>query len=516
VSRNAGRDRRTLARCKPFGNLLRSLPAIRHRSVNVWGAAADTRTVTLSASASMSRQPDSQSEIVRVSEVLAALSFALDLTEGQPMGHALRTCLIGMDIADRLGLPLGDSRDLYYALLLKDVGCSSNSSRVFELFGGDERTTRHALRLVDWSGYFKALRFGVAYAGRGASWFERSRRIVSLARLGTRAANELVETRAARGAEIVGRLGFGPQVAEAIRSLDERWDGGGHPRGLRGGEIPLLARIISLAQVLEVHSMVDGPRPALAVVQSRRRQWFDPTLVAGCSGLEDDLARWCTLDEEGLRQAVREREPGGAALLAGPGTLDRIAYGFAEIVDAKSPFTASHSFRVTKLSLRIAARLGETPHGLGELKRAALLHDIGKLSVPNSILDKPAPLNPEEWDTVRMHPYYTQRILEHIRGLEQLAFVAASHHERLDGGGYFRGLRAEQIPFGSRVLAAADIYDALSTARPYRPAMPEDVAFRIMERDRDVGIWGECLDALVDLVGKGEDPRTLQEERMVA
>src|SRR5439155_4977492 len=140
---------------------------------------------------------------------------------------------------------------------------------------------------------------------------------------------------------------------------------------------PLLARIISIAQVLEVFSMVEGPHVAIDVVRSRRRQWFDPTLVAACQDedMESDLGVWCGLDEMGLRSAVQEREPGGAALLAGPGTLDRIAYGFAEIVDAKSPFTASHSFRVTELSLRIAERLGENAEGLAELRRAALLHD---------------------------------------------------------------------------------------------------------------------------------------------
>jgi HD-GYP domain-containing protein (c-di-GMP phosphodiesterase class II) len=157
------------------------------------------------------------------------------------------------------------------------------------------------------------------------------------------------------------------------------------------------------------------------------------------------------------------------------------------------------------LSLRIAAQLGQSEEELIELKRAALLHDIGKLSVPNSILDKPGSLSPEEWETVRLHPYYTQRILEHIRGLERLAFVAASHHERLDGRGYFRGLRGEQMPFGSRILAVADIFDALSAARPYRPALPEEVALRLMERDREIGLSGECLDALIVALEEGRE-----------
>ena len=420
------------------------------------------------------------------------------------MGHSLRTCLIGMELADRLALSVQESRDLYYALLLKDVGCSSNSARVFQLFGGDERSAQHALRPVDWTGYFKAVRFGLAYAAAGESWFQRARRIASIARLGNGVATELVERRSKRGGEIVQRLGFGIGVSQAVASLDEHWDGGGHPRGLSGSEIPLLSRIISLAQVLEVFDMVDGPDAALRIARSRRKQWFDPVLVQACEGIEGRLAQLRSLNERGLRQAVKEREPGGAALLAGPGTIDRIAYGFAEIVDAKSPYTASHSARVTELSIKIAARLGRTSAELSELRRAALLHDIGKLSVPNSILDKPGPLTSDEWETVRLHPYYTQRILDHIRGLERLAFVAASHHERLDGRGYFRGLWGKQIPHDAQVLATADIYDALSAPRPYRLALPREVALRLMERDRGIGLCGECLDALADALEHGD------------
>ena len=446
-----------------------------------------------------------QSEGVRVSEVLAALSFALDLTEGQPMGHSLRTCLIGMELAARFRLPLHEARDLYYASLMKDVGCSSSSARIFELFGGDDRSAQHALRLVDWGNYFRAMQFSVAYAAPGASWFERAKRVATLARRGSGYATELVEMRARRGAEIVQRLGFGTQVAEAIRSTDEHWDGSGHPRGLVGAEIPLLARILSLAQVLEVFAMVDGPAEAVRIAQERSRRWFDPALVEGCVRLEGALAEWCALDEQGLRAAVRDCEPGGAALLAGRGALDRIAYGFAEIVDAKSPYTALHSIRVTELALHIGARLGHTEAQLIGLRRAALLHDIGKLSVPNSILDKPGPLDPEEWETVRLHPYYTQRILEHIGGMEELAFVAASHHERLDGRGYFRGLKGDQIPMSSQVLATADIFDALSTHRAYRPDIPIEMVFKIMERDRGIGLHGECLDALAEVLEDGTD-----------
>ena len=443
---------------------------------------------------------DTAPESARVSEILAALSFALDLTEGQPMGHALRTCLIGMELAERIGLPLGERRDLYYALMLKDVGCSSNSARVFELFGGDERAAKHDLKQVDWSNYFTAARYAMGRAAPGASWMDRARRVSALARSGSRVAQELVVARCSHGAKIVAQLGFGSGVAEAVASLDEHWDGRGQPRGLSGSEIPVLSRVMGLAQTLDVFAAIDGPAAALAVAVERGGRWFDPVLVKACEGLEPALAEWRELDPHALRERVAEREPGDAALLAGPGALDRIALGFAQVVDAKSPYTGEHSVRVTRFAMQIARRLGFDDAQLTQVRRAALLHDIGKLSVPNSILDKPGPLTPEEWEVVKLHPYYTELILDHIRGFGQLSFMSASHHERLDGNGYWRGLRGEQIPLASQVLATADMLDALSAARPYRPALPQEVALRLIEKDRDVALAGECLDALQDVV----------------
>lgn len=448
-------------------------------------------------------------ERVPVSDVFAALSFALDLTEGQPMGHALRSCLIAMELGGRLGLPLQLRRDLYYAALLKDAGCSSNAARVFSLFGGDDRLTKGARMQVDWSNYFRAAFYAMGHAAPGGSWFARAARIAKLARGGPRIAAELVETRCRRGAEIVQQLGLGPGAAEAVRALDEHWDGRGHPRGLAGDEIPIVARILTLAQTLEVFAMRGGAVHGLSVVRERAGRWFDPLVVAACAGLERDLTGWCALETRPLQQHVVEAEPGGAALLAGPRALDRIAEVFAEIVDAKSPFTGAHSQRTTHLAVAISAKLGWDSETIADVRRAGLLHDLGKLTVPNTILDKPSPLTPSEWEVMRMHALFTERILEHVRGFEWLAFAAASHHERLDGSGYCRGLHGERIPALSRVLAVADVFDALSARRPYRPGLGREQALAFVARDRGAGLWPPAFDALAETVaGAGEDART--------
>jgi HD-GYP domain-containing protein (c-di-GMP phosphodiesterase class II) len=433
--------------------------------------------------------------------MLASLSFALDLTEGQPMGHALRTDLIALELAARLDLPLQVRRDLHYAALLKDAGCSSNAAAVSGLFGGNDIVAKRARMVTDWTNEVQAAIYALEQSAPGASWFERAKRVASIARLGQNAATRLVQIRCDRGAEIVRQLSFGAGVAEAVRTLEEHWDGHGHPRGLKGDQIPIAARVLGLAQILEVFAAEGGPAAGLALVRRRSGKWFDPTVVEACRGLESQLARWATMTTRQLRAEVSRSEPGQASVLAGQTTLKRVAQVFAGIVDAKSPYTGAHSARVAEVAVAVARELGWSQELVEETRSAGLLHDIGKLSVPNSILDKPGALEPPEWEIMRMHALYTERILEHVKGFEWLAFASAAHHERMDGSGYCRGLEADQLPELSRVLAVADVYDALSTVRPYRHALSQPEVFAIMDRDADKGFSGECLEALKSVVG---------------
>jgi HD-GYP domain-containing protein (c-di-GMP phosphodiesterase class II) len=433
--------------------------------------------------------------------MLASLSFALDLTEGQPMGHALRTDLIALELAARLDLPLQVRRDLHYAALLKDAGCSSNAAAVSELFGGNDIVAKRARMVTDWTNEVQAAIYALEQSAPGASWFERAKRVASIARLGQNAATRLVQIRCDRGAEIVRQLSFGAGVAEAVRTLEEHWDGHGHPRGLKGDQIPIAARVLGLSQILEVFAAEGGPAAGLALVRRRSGKWFDPTVVEACRGLESQLARWSAMTTRQLRAEVSRSEPGQASVLAGQTTLKRVAQVFAGIVDAKSPYTGAHSARVAEVAVAVARELGWSQELVEETRSAGLLHDIGKLSVPNSILDKPGALEPPEWEIMRMHALYTERILEHVKGFEWLAFASAAHHERMDGSGYCRGLEADQLPELSRVLAVADVYDALSTVRPYRHALSQPEVFAIMDRDADKGFSGECLEALKSVVG---------------
>jgi putative nucleotidyltransferase with HDIG domain len=166
------------------------------------------------------------------------------------------------------------------------------------------------------------------------------------------------------------------------------------------------------------------------------------------------------------------------------------------IVDAKSPYTGRHSVGVARISVGIADVLGYGPDALRDLRRAALLHDIGKLGVSNLILDKPGKLDAEEWVQMRRHPALTVKILERVSAFRDLAATAGAHHERLDGGGYHLGLTGDQLNRDARILAVADVFEALTAERPYRAALPLDQVWAIMRRDAGHALCREALGAL--------------------
>jgi len=412
---------------------------------------------------------------IALSEVISGLSYALDLTEGEPPGHAVRSCLIGMRVADEIGLDSETRSHLYYALLLKDAGCSANSARMAALFGADDHRAKRTSKRVDWSGRFPAFVWAlrtVAPEGRARQRLERLLAIKAEGEV-TRA---LMQARCDRGAEIAHLLGFEAPTAEAIRALDEHWDGHGQPRGLRGEEIPLLGRILCLAQTTEIFHADGGLDAAWAVARGRRGGWFDPHLVDAFGSVCRDADFWRTLPE----MDVSPWEPVDRLLMANEARLDAIAYAFAGVIDAKSPWTYRHSDRACVITLGLAAALGADDDELSDLRRAALLHDVGKLAVSNRILDKPGKLTPSEFAKIREHPVMTRRILERVPGFGALAPVAAAHHERLDGSGYPQGLAGDELTMPMRLLAVADVYEALTSERPYRAAMRSEEAMAII------------------------------------
>jgi HD-GYP domain-containing protein (c-di-GMP phosphodiesterase class II) len=429
---------------------------------------------------------------LRLSELLSGLSHALDITEGQPRGHAERSCVIGMRLVAALGLDDATTSSVFYALLLKDAGCSSNAAKVASLFAADDAMVKRTRRLTEADSSWQALVHMMRTAAPGYPPLVRLRRIGTLLRFGPAGARSLVELRCERGAAVARAIGLDEVAARAILELDEHWDGGGYPAGISGDQISLAGRVLCLAQTAEVFWRRGGPAAACTIARERRGSWFDPMLVDALVALEHDERFWRSLETP----AVAGLEPPDRVLVADAGRLDRVAQAFAWVVDAKSPYTARHSEGVATIAVGLGTTLELRSDELATLRRAALLHDLGKLGVSNRILDKPGPLTETEWDVMRCHPLWSQQILTRVRAFRELGRIAGAHHERLDGSGYVAGLTARDLDLPSRILAVADVAEALHANRPYRPALAVDEVLATMRLDAGRRLDADTFEAL--------------------
>jgi putative nucleotidyltransferase with HDIG domain len=442
---------------------------------------------------------------VSFAEIISALSFAIDLTEGAVPGHAVRSCILGMRIAEEIKLSEEQQAALYYALLLKDSGCSNNAARMCQIVGGDDIHVKNGAKLQDWTKPWKPSLETVRMLWRevlpGASWLARVKRILSIGIAQHSNNAEMITLRCERGAEIARKLGLSTMTAEAVHGLDEHWDGSGYPDRLRGDAIPILARIIAVAQHLDIFACERSPEEAIRVLRERSTTWFDPRLVKVVLELEKRGRLWThcksTDDADQAHELVLGLQPdfGSGVHSIQDAAVDRICEAFADVVDAKSPFTYRHSVGVAEIANEIAGALELPPDRLQLVRRAALLHDLGKLGVSNTILDKTSALTPEEWKVVVEHPRLTREILARVRPFQEIAIIAGAHHERLDGTGYPDKLQGAQLCLEARLIAVADFYRALTEDRPYRVGMPHEDAMAIL-RKQGAALDGTCLDAL--------------------
>lgn len=437
-----------------------------------------------------------------LAEVLSSFSFALDLTEGQPAGHSIRSCWIGMQIGQALALDEAALRDLFYAVLLKDLGCSSNAAAVCSIFLGDDRRLKHDFKLIGPAPEdFGA--FAMAEIGQGVPEAEREEAIANVLQNAGAIMTGLIETRCTRGADIARRLRFSERVAHAIAHLDEHWDGSGLPHQVAGEAIPLGGRIALLAQLVDVFFVAEGTEAARAEVARRRGTWIDPALADLLLALSADPAFWEPLLAADLEQRLFALEPARHRVELDEDYIDDIAAAFGQVIDAKSPYTGGHSERVGHYAAEIARELGMDEAGRRRLHRAAILHDVGKLGISSRVLEKPGRLDADEWREMQSHAALTTHILGRISAMRDMAMVAGAHHERLDGKGYPLNLDARTISLETRIIAVADFFDALTADRPYRAALAVDQALAIMAEQVGAGIDGDCFAALQAIVARG-------------
>jgi putative nucleotidyltransferase with HDIG domain len=432
--------------------------------------------------------------------LISALSFALDLTEGACPGHALRSCILGMKLGHELGLSDELMSDLYYALLLKDVGCSSNAARLFQIVGNDEIRAKRLTKTIDWTRFeWKQMQYLLKQAHAQEPPARRIRNVGSMIANSTRNGEVLIRLRCEQGARVARDLGLNHATAGAIYCLDEHWDVAGFPDRLAGEDIPLLARVLGVAQTLEVFHQLRGPAASIQVLRQRSGRWFDPAIVAAAEALERRGELWEEIPDDALHGFVAALEPRQRFVLADSFIIDNICVAFAGVVDAKSPYTFTHSTGVARFAVQIAQAMGLPGRDITVLRRAGLLHDIGKLSVPNSILDKQGKLTGSEWACVREHPFYTHEILSRISGFEEIARVASRHHEKLDGSGYYLGLRGDDLCLLTRILTVADMFEAMTGERPYRERMSTARALSILRSEAPHALDPRCVEALASV-----------------
>ena len=409
---------------------------------------------------------------VRLAELVATLSLGTDLGMGQPMEHVLRQSLIALRLAERLGLNEAERVVVYYVGLLAWVGCHVDAYEQAKWFG-DDTVFKNDSRHVDMGRPVSAAAFVLGHLGSSRPLLERARTGLAFLGDGRRAVEDMVKNHWVATNELAARLDLGDDVRHSLYQTFERWDGKGAPAEARGGQIRVAARLVNLADVVEVFHCAGGVEAAIAVARQRSGTQFDPELVelfcAHAPGLFaefDAVTNW---------DAVIAAEPALAVVLSDE-QLDTALEAIADFVDIKSPWTIGHSRAVADLAAAAARGYGLSDDDVALVRRAGLVHDLGRLGVPNSIWDKRGPLTTSERERVRLHPYLTERMLASSAALAPLAAVAVQHHERLDGSGYPRGLSGGAMTLLGRVLAVADAYHAMTEPRPHRPAWPADAA----------------------------------------
>lgn len=435
-----------------------------------------------------------------LSDLIASLSHALDVSEGHEQEHALRTCVIGMRVGIRLALDPNTLSDLFYALLLKDIGASSTSAQIHHVFGRDDDHVRKTLRRVDFGRLDEGAKFMFWQLGSSVNLSRRLRYLFELGLGRFNGTAPLIRTRAERGSQLIADMGFSPQVADAVHAADEHHDGSGGPRGLVGEDIPLLARIVALAQAVEQRLSEGGVPAVTKLLATRTGSWFDPTVAAALGKLHDLPGLWEDLGRDSVWHAITEVAPVQEPLALEDERFDAIAEVFSRVIDAKSPWTHRHSARVRDIAVGMLAQLpelgGDPAARRRALRRGALLHDIGTLGISNSVLDKNGELTPQELETVKLHTAYSEHILSWTGPFNETVPLAAGHHERLDGRGYHGAVPAALLDFDTRLLAVADQFEALTSARPHRDAFDTEAALGVLAADAGSGIDPAALAAL--------------------
>lgn len=438
---------------------------------------------------------------LRVADLLGALSLAADLTIGLPAEHAIRSCYLGMCIADRLQLTPDQQAGLYYAELLMDLGCTAWTSQFAEYIMSDEIAGRRELFFyTDTSNPVEVVSWAKDYLAAGRPAHVRARQFLAFALHGKEDMREGFRNTCEVAGRFAQRLDMPDMVQTALLSVFEQWDGGG-PNGERGEMVPLISRIVYTTSFLEAFYHIGGRTAAIHLAQQRRGKAFDPSVVDAFLSIASEQVLWEGFEQESAWTSVLSMEPPSQYRYIKEEKLEDIALSFADFADLKSRYSTGHSRRVGDLAERVARRMRLPTAEVATVRRAALMHDLGLVAVPSFTLHKPhEQLTQIELEQLRLHPYYAERLLSRVPVLAPVVPLVAAHHERLDGRGYYRGLSGSQIPVGARIIAVADRFDELSHDTPDHLAIDQEEALKRMSKEVGQAFYPDAFEALAQVL----------------
>ncbi|MFN2641672.1 MAG: HD domain-containing phosphohydrolase [Actinomycetota bacterium] len=438
---------------------------------------------------------------VELSEIVASIALAADLGLGQPLDHVLRSCIIATRFARHLGASDEERDATYWTTLFMTAGCTGSSFELSQVFG-DDIAFRAGIFWVTPTP-INVLRYMLGRAGSHQGAIARAKSRADLLRTKLSAVEQALIAHCHVSARLAERLGLGDQVVNSLLQTFERWDGKGFPGGLGGDDILLPIRVTHIANIATAYARERGVEAAIECVRPLSGKDFDPNLCEAWGLAASEIL--AGTDEESSWDRVVAGQPAGRGPLT-EGELDDALELIADYADLKSPWLIGHSRGVASLAVAAARATGMSTSDVVSLRRAALVHDIGRNGVPNSIWDKPGLLTEGEMERVRLHAYYTDRVLHRAGRLAMLASVASAAHEQASGGGYPRGISGATIPLLGRFLEAADSYHAMLEDRPHRSALTADDAAAELRRGVRAGAYdGGAVDAV--LAAAGHAPR---------
>ena len=436
---------------------------------------------------------------LRLGELLASLSIVADLGYSLPPDHALRACLLGTLLAREVGASRNDVADTFFVSLLAHVGCVAFAPEMSQAFGDDQRANRAGAKtnFADPREIFTTL---IPETAKGLATAGRIRAAATILTRGRDIGKRYDTTVCEIGRETARRVGLSERVQRSLYEIKEWWNGRGTPRGLRGAEISLPARIARTASDAALFDCLSGPDDAIEAIQRRSGTILDPDVAGRFTSRARVLLSETTAGDPRGRVLALEPEP---FVEIDRADLVDVAMAFADLADLKTPFTAGHSREVADVARSAARRIGLDAAAVDEVYLAALLHNLGRVGVSNAIWEKDGRLTSAEWEQVRMHPYHSERIVSSSSALAFLARSVGMHHERLDGSGYHRGCGTRDIPVGARVVAVADAFVAMLHSRPYRPPMASDEAANELRTEAQAGrLDADVVAAVLDGVGQ--------------